>query len=155
MLIRNPGIHPVRVPGKRVTRVLRHRIEVHLSRLAPANRPDESILLKAHRTEQLGQAPTADMPPDLHLPHALLGVRIALRQEQVVRVVGNDPEDAVLIATDGDRGMESRNADRTAGLREAPPGDRSQERDHADQGDHDDCHQDLDGRAEDAHVRSP
>ena len=70
--------------------------------------------------EQLGEAARADPARDLHLPHALLGVDVALGHEQVVRVVGGDLEDAVDVAADGDRALQPGDLDRAGRLRAAP-----------------------------------
>ena len=46
--------------------------------------------------------PGRDVAPDLHLPHPLLGVDVALGEEQVVRACRRDVGDAGLVADDRD-----------------------------------------------------
>ncbi len=80
--------------------------------LPPSERPDEAIVVDRPRAEQLGETTGRDVPPDLHLPHALLRVDVALGHEQVVRVGGLDLGDAVEVAPDGRRRAEARDTER-------------------------------------------
>src|SRR5690606_40990054 len=62
----------------------------------------------------LGQAACADAPPELHLPEAILGVDVALREEEVVRVLRVDVGHAVRVAENFNRGGQAGHADRAA-----------------------------------------
>ena len=55
------------------------------------------------RADDLGQAPAVVAPPQLHLPQTILGLHVALREEQVVGVPGVDVGYAPAIADDLDR----------------------------------------------------
>ena len=90
-------VHAIRIgidggPGR-----LREGLEVPLGGLAPAERPDEPILVEGALAEELGQATGRDVAPDLHLPQPLLGMDVALGEEQVMGVLAEDPDDARLI----------------------------------------------------------
>ena len=67
-----------------------HRVEVALRRDAPAEGPDVRVGVDLALAEQLRQTPRADPARQLHLPHPLLGVDVALGQEQVVLGIGGD-----------------------------------------------------------------
>ena len=60
-------------------------------------------MLDSFRADDLGQAPAVVAPPQLHLPQTVLGLHVALREEQVVGVFGVDVGDAPAIADDVDR----------------------------------------------------
>ena len=69
-----PGVDALRVCVHDHTSLRRHRREVALGRLPPAERPDEAIGVELALAEHLGEPSGRDVPPDLHLPHPFLGV---------------------------------------------------------------------------------
>ena len=69
-----PGVDPGDVGIEDRARLGGERGEIPFRRLPPAEGPDEPVLLERARPEQLGEASGRDAPPDLHLPHPLLGV---------------------------------------------------------------------------------
>ena len=73
------------------------------------NQPEEAIVLDSLRADDLGQVPGVVAPPQLHLPQTVLGLHVALREEQVVGVFGVDVRDAPAIADDLDRVAKPRN----------------------------------------------
>ena len=60
------------------------RGEVAFGRLPPAQGPDEPVRVEGPFPNSSDEPAGRDVSPDLHLPHPLLGVDEALRQEQVV-----------------------------------------------------------------------
>src|SRR4029078_7321353 len=78
---------------------------------SPTEGPDEPILRERAGAEQLRQATGRDVAPDLHLPHPLLGVDVALGEEEVVRRVGQDPRDPGGVAVDPDGLVEAGDGD--------------------------------------------
>jgi hypothetical protein len=73
------------------------------------NQPEETIVADRLRADDLGQAPAVVAPPQLHLPQTILGLHIALREEQVVCALGVDVGHAPAIADDVDRVAKPRN----------------------------------------------
>ena len=118
-----PGVDALRIRVQDGPGLWRHRREVALGRLPPAERPDEAVGVELALAEHLGESPGRDVPPDLHLPHPLLGVDEPLGHEQVVHGFGSDVGDARDVADDGHGSLESWDGERAAGLRERPAGD--------------------------------
>ena len=54
------------------------------------------------------------MPAEVHLPEAVLGVHVALREEEVVVGLGDELRDAGVVAVDGDGGGEPGTVDAPA-----------------------------------------
>ena len=76
-------VHPCGVGVECRPRASESRVEVLLGGLPPAERPDEAVLVERGLAEQLGQPPGRDVAPHLHLPEPLLGMDVALGEEQV------------------------------------------------------------------------
>ena len=108
------------------------------------NQPEEAIVLDSLRADDLGQAPAVVAPPQLHLPQTVLRLHVALREEQVVGVLGVDVGDAPAIADDVDRVAKPRNHELAVDLAQRrfrqldearvcrPLGRRHDSREHAD-----------------------
>ena len=93
-----PGVDALRVGVEDGPRLRRDGIEVPLGRDAPAEGPDELVRVELARPEHLGQPSGRDVAPDLHLPHPLAGMDVALGHEQVVGRVGGDVGDPGRVA---------------------------------------------------------
>ena len=133
-----PGVHAIRVGIEDGARLRREDGQIALCGGAPAQRPDELVVVERPGSEQLGQSTRRDMPPDLHLPHAFLGVDVALGEEQVVRRRRADLGDAVQVPPDRRCPLQARDGDRARRLRQGPsrdPGDGADARGDRDQQD--------------------
>ena len=128
----------------------RDGVEVALGRDAPAEGPDELVRVELARPEHLGQPAGRDMPPDLHLPHPLAGVDVALGEEEVVWRVGGDVRDPGRVAGDRHRCPEPGRGDRPGRLRHRANGDPCEE---AGRGDH--RHQHDDEQQPEAALQDP
>jgi hypothetical protein len=67
------------------------------------NQPEEAVVADRLGADDFGQAPAVVPPPQLHLPQTVLGLHIALREEQVVGVLRVDVGYAPAITDDLDR----------------------------------------------------
>ena len=100
LVLGDPGVHAVGVRLEDLDRLRRHRLEVTLRGDLPPEGSDVPVAFDLALAEELRQAARADAARDLHLPHALLCVDVALGHEQVVRVVGGDLDDPGEVADD-------------------------------------------------------
>ena len=79
-----PGVDAGGIGVQRIAHLGRRGGEVGLGCLPPGEHADETVGLHLGRPEQLREPPGRDVPPHLHLPHPLLRMDVALREEQVV-----------------------------------------------------------------------
>ncbi len=81
-----PGVHALGVRVQDGSDGRARGGKIALGGPTPAEGPDEPVGVDGALAEQLRDAPGGDVAPDLHLPHPLLGVDVALGEEQVVRI---------------------------------------------------------------------
>ncbi len=86
----------------------------------PAHRPEEGVRFDLRVAEHLGEAARADVAPEVHLPEALLGVDVALGQEQVVLVVGVDVSHTHVVPYDLRGCLQTGDRDLTVDVGEGP-----------------------------------
>ena len=146
----DPGVDAIGVGGDHRDRVGRHRGEVSRRGNSPAERADVPIRVDLARPEQLRESTRADASRDLHLPHALLGMGIALGHEQVVLVVGGDLDDPVAVPADRYRRMQAIDRDPARGLRPAALRGDPAEDDHDDDCERDEHDRELEQSRQDS-----
>ena len=76
------------------------------------------VVVERFRPEGFSQAPLAPAAPDLELPEPVLRHDVALREEQVVVIFGVNVWNALLVADDLDRLLETGQLQITIDLRE-------------------------------------
>ena len=95
--------------------------------------------------EQLGDPAGGDVPAEVHLPEPVLGVHVALGEEEVVVGLGDELGDPRVVAVDGDGGGDAGHVDPAArrgeGALHRPPAE-------ACRGDHEHEHGDEQDRQE-------
>ena len=64
----------------------------------PAERPEEHIGVDLGFAEHLGETSGPDVTPEVHLPKPVLGVGVALGEEEVVRARGIDVGHSELVS---------------------------------------------------------
>ena len=101
----------------------------------PAEGADVLVGLQRTVTDQLREPPSGDVPAEVHLVEAVLGVHEALGQEQVLGGVGVDLRDALAVALDRDIALEGSDPHLARRVGERAP-DRH-EREHRDAHHHD------------------
>ena len=88
-----------------------------LGQTPPPHRAQVLVGVQARLPNKLCEAPRCDVPVEVHLPEPVLGVHVALREEQVLGGVGVDVGDAVGVAHHGDGRGQPRDVDGPGGLR--------------------------------------
>ncbi len=91
--------------------------ELLLGHAPPAHRPDELVGVERVLAEHLREPAGGDVPADVHLVEAVLGLHEALRVEQVVRAVGVDLGHPVLVPHDAHVALQAGDGDLAVGLR--------------------------------------
>ena len=86
----------------------------------PASGADEQVIAERALIQagQFADRALAGVAVELHLPPAILRLRVALGEEQVVRRAGVDVRNTIGVAQDFDGSIQPGHADRTAGLRQ-------------------------------------
>src|SRR6266545_3206807 len=91
-----PGVDAPRVRLERRPARVGHDGDVGLGRVTPAEGSDVAVVVERGVAEELRQPPGADPPPDLHLPHSLRRLDVALGSEQILCGRGVDAGNAEL-----------------------------------------------------------
>ena len=103
-------------------------------RAPDAQRSEELVRVERRRAEDLGQPPRRDAPVHLHLPQAVLRMRVTEPERGVLLARGDDVRDAVRVALDAHRLLQQRHANRAFVRRLAGLPEPQDERDAADDG---------------------
>ena len=110
LVIGEVGVDAVGVGVVVAAHRLVQRLHLLLGDLAPAERAKELVGRDLRFAEQLGDAARGDVPAEVHLPEAVLGVDVPLRVEEVVRGIRRDDRDAERIALHRHLGVETLSA---------------------------------------------
>ena len=133
-----PGVHALGVGVQGEARGGSGRGKIPFRGVAPAERPDDTIGLQRALAEEFREPTGRDVPPDLHLPHPLLRMDVALSEEQIMGIGRGDVDEAVDVACHGHLGMEAGHRQVAARLRQRPGRDPREPAHAGQQAQHDD-----------------
>ena len=87
---------------------VRQQRQLLLGDPSPARSADELVDLERVLAEQLADPTGRDVPAEVHLEEPVLRLHVALGDEEVVRGLGIDLRDAVVVAQHADRARRGR-----------------------------------------------
>ncbi|CAB4985957.1 unannotated protein [freshwater metagenome] len=85
---------------------------------APPEGPQEGVGRHLALAEHLGEPAGGDVPANVHLPEAVLRMRVALCREQVLEALGIDLRDPEVVTNDGDGRLQPSDGQGAGGDRE-------------------------------------
>ncbi len=97
--------------------VRREQWQLLLRNPSPAHGANELVGLEGVFAEHLSQPSRRHVAAKVHLEEAVLGLYVALPEEEVLAGVGVDLRDAVVVADHGDLGVQTLDGDRSARVR--------------------------------------
>ena len=119
LLLRNEGIHAARVDFQIVLVAVAEVLDRVLGEVTESKDALLPVVREGGRAEDFAKFTGRVTAAEVHLPEAILGGDIALREEEVVEIVSTDVRDSLLVADDLDGRAKSGDRNGAVQLRES------------------------------------